>query len=576
MPLRVADTELRELLVEQLEVVRENDFETARTLAQRLRIPLDQALVERGYVPRQFLLEQLARAWNVGFVDLQVYQVRTEALAHLREDYARAHVLIPFALDDGKLHVAMEDPRDRRVLRELQRLTRLTVVPYLASEAAIRRAHLLYKGDLRDLLRQAVDDQARPLAPGPGVEEPAATLLTRILEYAAVVRASDIHIEPFEFETLVRCRVDGVLRELLSLPPPALTSLVARIKALAGLRIDERRAPQDGHFRCDLDGLTLDLRVSTLPSQWGEKTVMRVVPKEAMVLDLEDVGLSTDDQSVVLRNLLRPHGMILVTGPTGSGKTTTLYAMLARLGYERQSLVNISTIEDTIERPMPRVTQVTVNPAAGIDFATGLRALLRQDPDILMVGEIRDLQTAEIAVRAALVGRLLLSSLHTNDATSAPTRLMDMGVEPYLLASTLSLVVAQRLARRICHACRESVAPEPAVLDALCLRDDFEESVRVLRVRGVIASDGDRLAGVRLFRGRGCARCEGTGFSGRLGIFEILEIDDELRRLVMERRDAPSVRRLATAASLRTMFQDALAKAVLGETTIDEVLRATA
>ena len=295
-----------------------------------------------------------------------------------------------------------------------------------------------------------------------------------------------------------------------------------------------------------------------------------------MVLDLEDVGFSTDDQSVVLRNLLRPHGMILVTGPTGSGKTTTLYAMLARLGYERQSLVNISTIEDPIERPLPRVTQVTVNPAAGVDFAAGLRALLRQDPDIIMVGEIRDLHTAEIAVRAALVGRLLLSTLHTNDATSAPTRLLDMGVEPYLLASTLSLVVAQRLARRVCHACRESVAPEPAVLDALCLRGDFEESVRLLRARGVIASDDDRLAGVRLFRGRGCIRCDGTGFWGRFGIFEILEIDDELRRVVMERRDAASVRRLARAASMKTMFQDPLAKAILGETTIDEVLRVTA
>jgi type II secretory ATPase GspE/PulE/Tfp pilus assembly ATPase PilB-like protein len=397
--------------------------------------------------------------------------------------------------------------------------------------------------------------------------------LTRILEYAAVARASDIHIEPYELEGIIRYRIDGALQEVLSLPPAMLPSLVARIKILAGLRIDERRAPQDGRFEADLGGFKIDLRVSSLPTHWGEKVVMRVLSKENVILDLEDLGLGGPDYDIVLRNILLPFGMLLITGPTGSGKTTTLYAMLMRLGAERHNVVNISTIEDPVEYTMPRVNQIQINPAAGIEFTTGLRALLRQDPDIIMVGEIRDGETAEIAVRSALVGRLLLSTLHTNDATGAVPRLLDMGVEPFLLASTLALVIAQRLVRRICANCRQSVAPDASVLKALQSRPDFDRTIQLLRDQGVLGKGQDPLAAIRLFRGKGCPQCHGSGFRGRVGVFELFEVDDHIRSMIMERQDTSAIRAEAIASGMKTMYQDGLAKVFIGETTLEEVFR---
>jgi type II secretory ATPase GspE/PulE/Tfp pilus assembly ATPase PilB-like protein len=574
--LRVTDEELFDLLVRRVEVIDETGFERARLTARRFRIPLERALVERGRIPLPFLLEQLAEAWGVGFVDLRVSDVDPEALRAVSEDYARAHVLVPFRRAGRQLHVAMFDPRDRRTIDEIARLTGQAIAPYLAPEAAIRRAHLLYKGDLRRMLERIVAEQSRPLA---GAAQPAGDgasaveLVNRILEYAAVARASDIHIEPYELEALVRCRVDGVLQEVLSLPPSAVPALVTRLKILSGMRIDERRVPQDGRFEADLGGFKLDLRVSSMPTHWGEKIVMRILSKDDITIDLEDLGLSRADYQVVLRNVMRPFGMILLTGPTGSGKTTTLYAMLVRIGAERQNVVNISTIEDPVEYTIPRVNQVPVNPAAGLEFSSGLRALLRQDPDIIMVGEIRDRETAEIAVRSALVGRLLLSTLHTNDATGAVPRLLDMGIEPFLLASTLALVVGQRLVRRICVACRESHTPEPAVLNLLTRRPDFADTVRVLQDDGILRRTGDPLTSIRLFRGKGCAQCQGSGFRGRLGVFELFEVDDQIRAMIMERQDATAVRAAAIAKGMKTMFQDGLAKAFLGETTLEEVFR---
>ena len=335
-------------------------------------------------------------------------------------------------------------------------MTGLKVVPFLAPEMSIRRAHLLYRGNILELLERSAAEAAGPATRAAGGDRSAAELLSRILEYSVVARASDIHIEPYEVETLVRCRIDGVLKEVLSVAPAAHASLVARVKILASMRIDERRVPQDGRLELDLSGLRMDIRVSSIPTARGEKIVLRLLSKEAAFVDLEELGLAASDYDTLRANLLRPFGMILVTGPTGSGKSTSLYAMLTRLGIERQHALNISTIEDPIEYTMPRVSQMAVNTAAGLEFADGLRALLRQDPDVIMVGEIRDRETADIGVRAALVGRLFLSTLHTNDSTGAVARLLDMGIEPFLLASTLVMVLAQRLVRRICMACRES------------------------------------------------------------------------------------------------------------------------
>jgi type IV pilus assembly protein PilB len=595
----VSDDELKTLLVDQMELVDAAEFEKAQQMATRLKIPLERALAERGRFPLSFLLAQLAQAWDVGFIELKIGDVQLDALQVIREEYARNHGVVPFERHDRTLKVAMANPRDRMIIREIAQMTKHEVVPYLAPEGAIRRAQLLYKGNLRDMLERsalrantaitrpakgagpetapgaqwhgAADQAARRTAPP--AEASAADLVTRILEYAVVTRASDIHIEPYELETLVRYRIDGVLHEVLTLPPAAHPSLIARIKILSAMRIDEHRIAQDGRFEADLSGFVVDLRVSAIPTQWGEKIVVRVLSREAASVDLDDLGLSAPDYELLIKSLLRPFGMILVTGPTGSGKSTTLYAMLRRLSIERQNAVNISTVEDPIEYTMPRVNQIPLNLAAGFDFASALRALLRQDPDVIMVGEIRDSDTVSIGVRAALVGRLFLSTLHTNDATSAVPRLLDMGVEPFLLASTLMLVMAQRLARRICVACRESAEPEPRVLAALRARPDFTRTVEVLQGQGVLGKGSDPFAGVRMFRGKGCAQCQGSGFRGRIGVFELFEIEEEMRRLIMERQDGGAIRAAASKAGMRTMFEDGLAKVLLGKTTLEEVYR---
>jgi len=363
------------------------------------------------------------------------------------------------------------------------------------------------------------------------------------------------------------------MREVFSLSPSLQLPLISRIKILSGMRIDERRSPQDGRFEANLDGFKIDLRVASIPTQWGEKVVLRILSKDNVIIDLEDLGLVPYDYQIVLRNIMKPFGMILITGPTGSGKSTTLYAMLMRIGTERQNIVNISTIEEPVEYSIPRVNQTQVNHQAGVQFSTGLKALLRQDPDVIMVGEIRDKETAEIAVQAALVGRLLLSTLHTNDSTGSVPRLLDIGVEPYLLSSSLTLVVAQRLIRRICKNCRESVTPSTRILESIQSRPDFSETIDVLQRQGVLRKTHDGLAGIRLYKGKGCAQCQGSGFTGRVGLFEIFEVDEDIRDLIMQRKPASFIRSTAIMKGMKTMFQDGLAKAFMGETTIEEVFR---
>ena len=594
----VAEEELKALLVGELGLVDEAEFERARLMATRLKMPLERAVAERGRFPFAFLLEQLAQAWGVGFIDLKVSDVHLETLKTIRDEYAKSHVVVPFEQAGRQLKVAMVNPRDRVLIKDMEQMTRLEVVPFLAPEGTIRRAQLLYKGNLRELLErstvQASTEVKRPLAAGgpgqPGKQWTAGTgggtgrsqwgagtdaseMVTQLLEYAVVTRASDIHLEPYEAEMVIRYRIDGVLHEVLSLPSTAQAPVTARIKILSAMRIDEHRIAQDGRFDADLSGFKIDLRVSAVPTQWGEKIVMRVLSREAASADLDDLGLAASDHEILLRNLMRPHGMILVTGPTGAGKSTSLYAMLRRISVERQSGVNISTVEDPIEYTMPRVNQIPLNVAAGFDFASALRALLRQDPDVIMVGEIRDRETVEIGVRAALVGRLFLSTLHTNDATAAVPRLLDMGVEPFLLASTLVLVVAQRLARRICVGCRESESLDEATMKLLRARPDYEHTIELLRQQGVLGTGPDPLAEARTFHGKGCEQCRGGGFRGRVGIFELFEINDQMRQRIMERQDGGSIRAAAAAAGMRTMFGDGLAKVFLGETTLAEVYR---
>jgi type IV pilus assembly protein PilB len=566
------EAEARALFVDQLELVNAEEFETCQSLARRMRVPIEQTIAERGRVPLRFVLEQIADSWGVQFTELKTSKVDIGALRRIREDAAKARQVVAFASTGEGLSVAMADPRDRATINDLRRMTGMAIVPFLAEISAIQRAQLLYREEIRGMLRAPAGENMKVDAN----EADATALLSRILEFAAVSGASDIHIEPYGHELLVRARVDGVLQDIISRPPSDSGPLAARIKVLAGMRIDDKRSPQDGRFEQSIGGVRLDLRVSSLPTQFGEKVVMRVIAQDGARFDLEALGLHTDDFAIVSRTLSKPFGMVLVTGPTGSGKSTSLYAMIARLTAERQSLVNISTIEDPVEHTLPRVTQVSINTSAGIDFAHGLRALLRQDPDVIMVGEIRDRETAETAVRAALVGRLLISTLHTNDTVSAIPRLLDMGIEPFLLSSTVAMIIAQRLARRICTGCRESVALDEATASLLTERADWDRLVASLQARGILGGGSNVLSDIRLFRGRGCAACNNTGFKGRTGIFEVLEINHEMRRAMLTRPDAAALSAIALRNGMRTMFEDGLAKVLLGETTLEELARVAA
>ncbi len=574
--LRVSEEEFHKLVVSELELVQQDEFDRVRAMSRRLRIPIERALLERNRIPYQFLLEQFAAAWDVGFIDLKISDVKREALLKLPEQFSRTNMVIPFDAVDKTLRVAMWDPRDKRALQEMKQRTAMEIEPFLAPEQSIQRAFLLYSGDLREMIQQAKggDLVVGSTSQRPGDEEKSASrLFERMVQYAVVSRASDIHVEPSELEGYVRYRIDGVLHDVLRLSIESMPGLVARIKILSGMRIDEKRAPQDGRYQADLGGFQVDLRVSTIPTFFGEKVVLRVLTKESIPLALEDLGLTNSDFQIVLRNILLPHGMILVTGPTGSGKSSSLYAMIIRLAAERQSQINISTIEDPVEYTISRIAQIPINPSAGVDFASGLRALLRQDPDVIMVGEIRDRETADMAVRAAMVGRLLLSTLHTNDAAGAVPRMMDIGVEPYLLASTMALIVGQRLVRRICTRCRESYRPDSALISTISHRPDFDEMVQFLRRDGIIQSTGDPLSGIHLYRGRGCSHCNGKGFLGRIGIFELLEVTDDIRRMIMERESSAALRQKAISQGMKSLFQDGMGKALLGETTYEEINR---
>jgi type IV pilus assembly protein PilB len=571
--LALSDRELKDLLVTDLELVTEQEFAKATAAAQRRKITLERAVAEQAKLPYLQLMQEIGRAWGVPFIDLKVSDVRTDALRLIREEVARGRGVVAYDASATTISVAMVNPRDQQAVREIAKLTNREVKPRLALESSIRRAQLLYHPDLVQLLKRSL---VTGVASALTVQQEAvpADILTHVLEYAAAVGASDVHIEPFELETIVRYRIDGVLHEVLTISPSPAQALVSRVKVLSNLRVDEKRAAQDGRFEVDLSGVLIDLRVSTLPTMWGEKVVMRVLTRDHVLMDLEGLGFSAADYELMASFLTRPHGMILVTGPTGSGKTSTLYACLMRIGSDRRNVVNLSTIEDPIEYTMPRVNQVPVNPAAGMDFASGLRALLRQDPDVIMVGEIRDRETADTATRAALVGRLLFSSLHTNDSTAAVARMLDMGAEPYLLASTLAVVVAQRLVRRLCASCRQSYQLAPSEIAAIRSRGDFLHLGRGLREYGVISRTEDWLGELRLFRSAGCHDCRMTGYRGRVGIFEIFPVTDAVRPHILEQKDNAVLRQAAIEAGMRTMFMDGVAKAIMGETSLEEVFRA--
>ncbi|MDD3998867.1 MAG: GspE/PulE family protein [Candidatus Shapirobacteria bacterium] len=512
---------------------------------------------------------------RIPFVDLENIGFSPEALALVPQSVAEKYHLVPYRMDakEKTIYVAMANPLDIETVEFLEKKTNLKIETGMAVEkqidAFIREKYEREKGITTEVTKALDEQKVEEMKTesenlkAVSAEAPIAKIVNTILDYAVRSRASDVHIEPLEENVRVRYRIDGILQEKYVLPRNVLEAVVSRIKILANLKIDEKRIPQDGRFNINVEGSEVDLRISTLPVSYGEKVVMRLLRKASKVPSLPDLGL----RGLALKNLIeaieRPHGIIIVVGPTGSGKTTTLYSVLDKVATSR---VNVVTIEDPVEYQMKGVNQVQVNVQAGLTFASALRSFLRQDPNIMMVGEIRDTETAELAVNAALTGHLVFSTLHTNDASGAPPRLIDMGVEPFLLTSALTCVVAQRVLRKICPNCRQDMEIPP----------DKEEEIKTTLgpIYGMIEDrwkkEGKKMTMPKIV---GCDKCNNTGYLGRIAIYEVMPITEKISKLVVEKASASDIQKQAISEGMLTMKQDGYVKVLEGVTSIDEVLR---
>ncbi|MCC7100285.1 MAG: Flp pilus assembly complex ATPase component TadA [Rubrivivax sp.] len=552
----IADQRLGHSLVAAAKLA-PRDLERAQAASAELGKRLPDVLVQLGLVSEADIAAARAQMHGLRLLVSDDFPAELPEVPGLQRGFLLGHHVLPLAVDAQGLHVALPDPDDAFVQKALRLATGLPLQVVLATPADIDKA-LAERADGADPDNAAGDaepdsgefvEHLRDLASEAPVIRMVNTLIGRVIE----LRASDIHLEPFEDGLHLRYRVDGTLATAEVIAPRLGAAVASRIKLLAHLDIAERRLPQDGRIRIRVKGRELDLRVSTVPSVHGESVVMRVLDRTAVRLSLPDMGMP-DDTLALLRDMLaRPHGILLVTGPTGAGKTTTLYAGLAALDAATQKIV---TVEDPVEYQLPGIVQIQVHAQIGLTFANALRSILRQDPDVVMIGEMRDGETAQIAVQAALTGHLVLSTLHTNDAASAIVRLVDMGVERFLITSTVNGVVAQRLVRSLCAQCKQPFTPDPGWLQRTGLQRHLAP-------------------GAPLYEPRGCPACRGSGYRGRLGIYELLVIDDALRRAIGEGADAGTLHTLAQQRGLRPLHDDGLRRVAAGLTTLEEVLRAT-
>jgi len=520
---------------------------------------LGELVVSLGFASPEHIASALARQLNLRFIRLDDTVVHEAPLERVPEVAAQRYRVVPIGEEEGGLILGMVDPLDVFAIDDLRRLTGLPIRPaiitaddfylilnrYPAADQSV--AEILEQVRPTELLdAEASLDTLRAVAQ----HAPIVRLANQIITQAIRMGASDIHVEPQEPHVRVRYRIDGTLHPMLTVPRHVQAALISRYKIMANMNIAERRLPQDGRIELRIEGRDIDFRVSTIPVVWGEKVVMRILDRSGAFVSLERLGLTPEDHERFEPITARPHGIIFLTGPTGSGKTTTLYAILNRLN---RTEVNIITIEDPVEYQIPGITQVPLNPKAGVTFASGLRAFLRQDPDIIMVGEVRDEETARIAVHAALTGHLVLSTLHTNDAPGAMTRLLDMGIEPFLVASSMVGVIAQRLVRVLCPKCKQPYKP----------------TKRFLHTVGF-----DKVGGTPTFyRPVGCGFCNQIGYKGRTGVFEIMPVDDTIKTLIIKRAPSTEIKAAAIAGGMRTLQQAGLAKALAGITSFEEVMR---
>ena len=540
--------------------------EQMRMAEERMREggTLAEALLFYSFISDEELGRLLSDSLGLPFVSLRQAFISDEVLRIIPEVVAKKHRIIAFALDEGGLSVAMADPGDLEIRNFLEKKTGLPVKVSYTTEREIRNALSLYKKELQAAFQDILVSDIESAGEGAGESDPPIIrIVDTLVAYAYENRASDIHLEPREDEMLVRFRIDGVLHDIVKLPATLHPQVIARLKILSSLRTDEHQVPQDGKIEFVLEnGEHLDVRVSLIPTTEGEKVVLRLLSDRSRQFSLSNLGMSRDTLEILKVAYEKPYGMVLVTGPTGCGKTTTLYSVLKLLNRRE---VNIVTIEDPVEYDVEGVSQIQVNPDVDLTFATGLRSILRQDPNIILVGEIRDDETAGIAVNLAMTGHLVLSTLHTNNAATSIPRLIDMHIEPFLIASTVNVIIAERLVREIHAACR--VSEEIASTELL---EKIGE-----KPYAKVFGQAEEGKNIRLYRGKGCDACHGTGYEGRTGIFEALVLDDRLREAIVNQADADTIERLAVESGMRTMFEDGLLKVQQGITTLDEVLRVT-
>jgi type IV pilus assembly protein PilB len=530
---------------------------------------LGQILVKKRLIEENKLYRILAEKLGIEFIELSGVKIPTELISLISEHVARTYCVMPIKLESNILTIAMINPRDTFAIDELRTLTGLIIKPIMSSRTQIEAAIEKYYGVSisEEIFSMGRGGSATEMAETAGLrdsdgveiaaeEAPIITLVNNVIHDSVNKRASDIHIEPLKDNSRVRCRIDGILYEIKTIPKEDYRSVISRVKIMANMDIAERRLPQDGSFRLEYEGKHVDVRVSSYPTMNGEKIVMRLLIREFVFLSLNELGFESQELNAFETLIKRPCGIILVVGPTGSGKTTTLYSALSQLNSKEK---NIITVEDPIEYELDGISQSQVNVKAGFTFANSLRSMMRQNPDIILVGEIRDMETAELAVRAALTGHLVFSTLHTNDAPGAVTRLLDMGVEPYLIASCLIGALAQRLVKIICPKCKEQVVPPAHILDKFKLE---MENIKVTENK--------------FYRGKGCSHCMKSGFKGREGVFELLTVSgDKMKDVITSGFQTSLLRKIAQEQGFRTMKETGLMKALKGITTLEEVLQVT-
>lgn len=590
--MRVSD-ETVEKLLKQGGIVNDSQLDELKTLAKRSKQSLQEMVIDQKVVSDEKLTKMIGELIDVPFVRIEPKDILDDVLKKIPEHIARQYNVVLFAInDDGSLSLAMEDPDDVQALNFIQKEIGYNTKVFLATKSNILDCLENYRGDMNDELDEVISVQKDASSEDQNVSQddfaensPIAQTVNLLLEYAIKSNASDIHIEPREDYVQVRYRIDGVLKEVNKLPRNVHGALVSRIKILSNLKIDERRVPQDGRFKIKVSGKQYALRVSTLPIADGEKVVMRILDESNQAISLDKLGYWGLSLATVKDAMAQPNGMILVTGPTGSGKSTSLFSVLSELNTPD---VNISTIEDPVEYKIPGVNQTQTNAKAGMTFASGLRALLRQDPNIIMVGEIRDGETANLGVQAALTGHLVFSTLHTNNAATCLPRLLDMGIEPFLIASTVKAVIGQRLVRRLCMNCRQEYVPNAEELSYIVQMFSLKQGSiqRLHELEGQAFADkigGDTPMGStdvtiqRLWRPNpeGCDECNHVGFKGRVGIYEVLGISVPIQKMITANATSNDIQEQAISEGMVTMQTDGLIKSLRGVTTIEEVLRAT-